>query len=127
MVDARTDDDITHEVLTQIILEEETRGPHLLPTNFLRQLIRFYGDDLHAMVPAFLEYSIGQFARSSARCGGIAARALGAPAMHEKTASRCASMPSPSSALSAPCCLARRGRDGTEVLAPEPAGAEPHV
>lgn len=84
VVDARTDDDITHEVLTQIILEEETRGPHLLPTNFLRQLIRFYGDDLQAMVPAFLEYSIGQFAREQGKMRGIAAEALGAPAMHEK-------------------------------------------
>lgn len=84
VVDARSDDDITHEVLTQIILEEETRGPHLLPTNFLRQLIRFYGDDLQAMVPAFLEYSIGQFAREQGKMRGIAAEALGAPAMHEK-------------------------------------------
>lgn len=77
VVDAKSDDDITHEVLTQIILEEETRGPHLLPVNFLRQLIRFYGDDLQAMVPAFLEYSIGQFAREQGKMRGIASEALG--------------------------------------------------
>ena len=77
VIDAKTDDDITHEVLTQIILEEETRGPHLLPVNFLRQLIRFYGDDLQAMVPAFLEYSIGQFAREQGKMRGIASEALG--------------------------------------------------
>ena len=77
VIDAKSDDDITHEVLTQIILEEETRGPHLLPVNFLRQLIRFYGDDLQAMVPAFLEYSIGQFAREQGKMRGIASEALG--------------------------------------------------
>ncbi|WP_026783869.1 polyhydroxyalkanoate synthesis repressor PhaR [Pleomorphomonas koreensis] len=77
VIDAKSDDDITHEVLTQIILEEETRGPHLLPVNFLRQLIRFYGDELQAMVPAFLEYSIGQFAREQGKMRGIASEALG--------------------------------------------------
>lgn len=77
VIDAKSDDEITHEVLTQIILEEETRGPHLLPVNFLRQLIRFYGDDLQAMVPAFLEYSIGQFAREQGKMRGIASEALG--------------------------------------------------
>ncbi len=84
VIDARSDQDITHEVLTQIILEEETRGPHLLPVNFLRQLIRFYGDELQAMVPAFLEYSIGQFAREQGKMRGIAGEALGAPALSEK-------------------------------------------
>ena len=84
VIDAKSDDDITHEVLTQLILEEETRGPHLLPVNFLRQLIRFYGDELQAMVPAFLEYSIGQFAREQGKMRGIAGEALGAPALSEK-------------------------------------------
>ncbi len=84
VIDAKSDDDITHEVLTQIILEEETRGPHLLPVNFLRQLIRFYGDELQAMVPAFLEYSIGQFAREQGKMRGIAGEALGVPALSEK-------------------------------------------
>ena len=84
VIDARSDQDITHEVLTQIILEEETRGPHLLPVNFLRQLIRFYGDELQAMVPAFLEYSIGQFAREQGKMRGIAGEALGASTLSEK-------------------------------------------
>ncbi len=84
VIDARSDEDITHEVLTQIILEEETRGPHLLPVNFLRQLIRFYGDELQAMVPAFLEYSIGQFAREQGKMRGIAGEALGASTLSEK-------------------------------------------
>ncbi|MCR5869752.1 polyhydroxyalkanoate synthesis repressor PhaR [Sphingomonas sp. J344] len=44
VVDAKTDEDITHNVLTQIIMEEEARGQTLLPVNFLRQLIALYGD-----------------------------------------------------------------------------------
>ena len=49
--DARTGDDITRSVLTQIIFEEEAKGQNLLPIKFLRQLIRFYGDSLQAFVP----------------------------------------------------------------------------
>jgi polyhydroxyalkanoate synthesis repressor PhaR len=58
--DAKTGDDITRSVLTQIIFEEENKdGNNLLPINFLRQLIRFYGDSLQGMVPNFLEFSMG--------------------------------------------------------------------
>lgn len=60
--DARTGDDITRSVLTQIIMEEETRGRSILPTSFLRHLIGFYGDPLQGIVPAFLERMMEQFA-----------------------------------------------------------------
>lgn len=56
--DAKTGDDITRSVLTQIIFEEESKGTNLLPINFLRQLIRFYGDSMQAIVPGFLEFSL---------------------------------------------------------------------
>ena len=49
--DAKTGEDITRSVLTQIIFEEESKGTNLLPINFLRQLIRFYGDSMQAFVP----------------------------------------------------------------------------
>lgn len=65
--DARTGDDITRPVLTQIIMEEETRGRSILPTSFLRQLIGFYGDPLQGMVPAFLERMMEQFAARQER------------------------------------------------------------
>jgi polyhydroxyalkanoate synthesis repressor PhaR len=61
--DARTGDDITRAVLGQIIFEHENRGQHLLPTAFLRQLIRFYGDSLQAFVPGYLETSLAIFTR----------------------------------------------------------------
>ncbi|MCP1336341.1 polyhydroxyalkanoate synthesis repressor PhaR [Futiania mangrovi] len=61
--DAKTSEDITRSVLTQIIFEEEAKGENLLPIRFLRQLIQFYGDNLQAVVPGYLEASIDTFAR----------------------------------------------------------------
>ena len=63
--DAKTGDDITRSVLTQIIFEEESKsGQNLLPIPFLRQLISFYGDSLQGVVPQYLEMSMTQFARN---------------------------------------------------------------
>ncbi len=62
--DAKTGEDITRTVLTQIIVEEENKGPHLLPISFLRQLIGLYGHSMQAMVPGYLDYSMQAFARN---------------------------------------------------------------
>ena len=62
--DAKTSEDITRSVLTQIIVEEEGKGQNLLPISFLRQLIGFYGDSMQWMVPSYLEYSMQAFARN---------------------------------------------------------------
>ena len=60
--DAKTGDDITRSVLTQIIFEQEGKGgQNLLPINFLRQLIRFYGDSMQLLVPRYLETSLSSF------------------------------------------------------------------
>lgn len=56
--DAKTGDDITRSVLTQIIFEEEAKGENLLPINFLRQLIGFYGNSMQSFVPSYLEMSM---------------------------------------------------------------------
>ena len=64
VLDARTDEDITHAVLTQIIMDEETRGQTLLPVSFLRQLIALYGDSMQSMVPQYLEASMEAFRRN---------------------------------------------------------------
>ncbi len=63
--DAKTGDDITRSVLTQIIFDEENKGgaQTLLPINFLRQLIRFYGDAMQGVVPGYLEMSIDSLTR----------------------------------------------------------------
>ena len=62
--DARTGEDITRSVLAQIIFDEESKGQHLLPIQFLRQLIGFYGDSLQAFVPSYLEMSMEGFIKN---------------------------------------------------------------
>lgn len=61
--DAKSGEDITRSVLTQIIFEEESKGQNLLPINFLRQLIRYYGDSMQALVPSYLEFSLDSLGR----------------------------------------------------------------
>jgi polyhydroxyalkanoate synthesis repressor PhaR len=67
--DAKTGDDLTHAVLTQIIVEQENRtgGQTLLPIPFLRQLIRFYGDSVERMVPSYLQISLESLAKEQER------------------------------------------------------------
>ncbi len=62
--DAKTKDDITHSVLTHIIMEQESMGQSLLPVSFLRHLISFYGDSLESVVPNYLEQSMHSFANN---------------------------------------------------------------
>jgi polyhydroxyalkanoate synthesis repressor PhaR len=67
VIDAKSDEDITHNVLTQIIMEEENRGQTMLPVSFLRQLIALYGDSMQSMVPQYLEASMDAFRRNQAQ------------------------------------------------------------
>jgi polyhydroxyalkanoate synthesis repressor PhaR len=60
--DAKTGEDLTRSILTQIILEEDSKGRNLLPINFLRQLIGYYDDSLRAFLPRYLELSMENFA-----------------------------------------------------------------
>ncbi len=64
VVDAKTGEDITHQVLTQIIVEEEARGTTMLPVNFLRQLIGLYGNSMQGLVPQYLEQAMDSFAKN---------------------------------------------------------------
>ena len=78
--DARTNEDITRQVLTQIIFEAENSGQNLLPIQFLRQLIKLYGHQIQALVPGYLEMSLDAFAREKDKMrehvGGSAAGGL---------------------------------------------------
>ncbi|MEL6287396.1 MAG: polyhydroxyalkanoate synthesis repressor PhaR [Pseudomonadota bacterium] len=67
VVDAKSGDDLTHSVLTQIILEQESKGQNLMPVNFLRQLIRFYGHGMQRLVPSYLEMSLDTLSREQDR------------------------------------------------------------
>ncbi|MEO5373604.1 MAG: polyhydroxyalkanoate synthesis repressor PhaR [Alphaproteobacteria bacterium] len=74
--DARTGEDITRSVLTQIIVEEEAKGQNLLPISFLRQVIGFYGDSLGGLVPRYLEYSMQAFAQHEEQMRSLMQNAL---------------------------------------------------
>ncbi|HEY9554268.1 polyhydroxyalkanoate synthesis repressor PhaR [Allosphingosinicella sp.] len=67
VVDARTGEDITHNVLTQIIMDQESSGKTMLPANFLRQLIAMYGDSMQGLVPQYLEASMEAFQRNQSQ------------------------------------------------------------
>jgi polyhydroxyalkanoate synthesis repressor PhaR len=76
--DAKSGDDITHSVLTQIIFEQESKtGNTLLPISFLRQLISYYGDQMQMVVPTFLEHSMKNFADQQAQMREQMTRAFG--------------------------------------------------
>ena len=75
--DARTGEDITRSVLTQIIFEEEAKGQSLLPIKFLRQLIRFYGDSLQSFVPGYLDMSMDGFTKNQEAMRNRLAEAFG--------------------------------------------------
>ncbi len=67
VVDAKTGADITHQILTQIIMEEESSGEHMLPVSFLRQLISMYGNSMQSLIPHYLEASMENFCANQAK------------------------------------------------------------
>ncbi len=74
--DAKTGDDITRTVLTQIIFEEESKGQNLLPISFLRNLISFYGDSLQSLVPGYLDVSMSSFSKNQEQMRSYMTEAL---------------------------------------------------
>lgn len=87
--DAKTGEELTHSVLTQIIVEQESKGQqNLLPVGFLRQLIRFYGNSMQGLIPSYLEYSLDTLTREQEKYSKQFAGAFGAAAfeaMHDQT------------------------------------------
>jgi polyhydroxyalkanoate synthesis repressor PhaR len=75
--DAKTGEDITRSVLTQIIVEEEAKGKALLPTAFLRHLIGFYGDQMQSMVPRFLDQAMGALAQQQEQMRATVQKTMG--------------------------------------------------
>jgi polyhydroxyalkanoate synthesis repressor PhaR len=67
VIDAKTGADITHQILTQIIMDEEAGGESMLPTSFLRQLIAMYGNSMQALLPGYLEASMDHFRENQAK------------------------------------------------------------
>ena len=75
--DAKSGEDITRSVLTQIIFEQENKGHNLLPITFLRQVIRFYGDSMQTLLPRYLEVSIDSFTREQEKLREQMSKAFG--------------------------------------------------
>lgn len=80
VVDAKSGEDLTRGVLAQIIFEEESKGETLLPVEFLRQLIGFYGDSMQSMVPGYLNMTMDSFAHQQAEMREKMAGAMTDPA-----------------------------------------------
>src|SRR5215217_8076488 len=81
--DAKSGEDITRSVLAQIIFEQENKeGQNLLPVTVLRQLIRFYGDSLQALVPSYLEFSMNNLSQEQQKLRDQMAQAFGPAAFH---------------------------------------------
>lgn len=81
VVDAKSGEDITRNVLTQIIFDAESKGPNLLPITFLRQLIRFYGDSMQRLVPSYLEHSLATLTREQEKFRIYLNSSIGAAAL----------------------------------------------
>ncbi|OZA94322.1 polyhydroxyalkanoate synthesis repressor PhaR [Altererythrobacter sp. H2] len=64
VVDAKTGEDITHSILTQIIMDEEASGTQMLPVSFLRDLISMYGNSMQSLMPSYLEASMANFRKN---------------------------------------------------------------
>ena len=83
VTDAKSGDDITRSVLAQIMFEQESKvGQNLLPTTFLRQLIRFYGDNMQALVPRYLEFSMENLTRDQQKLRDQMEKTFGPTAFH---------------------------------------------
>ena len=77
--DAKTGDDLTRQVLTQIILDQENRGGNLLPLNFLRKLVGYYGQDMGGVLPGYLDASLESFQQNQGRLQEQFATTFGQP------------------------------------------------
>ena len=108
VVDAKTGEDITHQVLTQIIVDEESRGSTLLPVNFLRQIIGLYGGQMQGAVPPYLEAAMEAFQKNQKAMAGafgpnmFADLAKRNMAMFEEAAQAIAVTPKPKAAAQTP-------------------------
>ena len=124
VTDAKSGEDITRSVLAQIMFEQENKGgQNLLPTTFLRQLIRFYGHSLQGLVPSYLEFSLESLAREQQKFRDQMAQAFGpAAAFHAMEEQARSNLAFFSEAMRMFLPFAR-GRNGKEAGAAQPGSA----
>ncbi|MFT4076267.1 MAG: polyhydroxyalkanoate synthesis repressor PhaR [Asticcacaulis sp.] len=127
--DAKTGDDITRGVLAQIIFEEESRGQNLLPIQFLRQLISFYGDSMQNLLPTYLEMSLDGFAKQQERFRSQFSQAFGAApgiGFFDEQVSQNLAMFDRAMRMFSPFSFASTGASGAAAATPSPEpAAEP--
>jgi polyhydroxyalkanoate synthesis repressor PhaR len=122
--DAKSGEEITRSVLTQIIFEQENKeGQNLLPVTFLRQLIRFYGDSLQSLVPRYLEFSMENLAREQQKLREQMSQAFGPAAFHAMEEQVRTNMSFFTEAMRMFSPFAQRN-DGKESAKEQPPGAE---
>ncbi|MBV9783146.1 MAG: polyhydroxyalkanoate synthesis repressor PhaR [Acidisphaera sp.] len=121
--DAKSGEDITRGVLTQIIVEEESKGKALLPTGFLRQLIGFYGDSMQALVPRYLEQAMSTFARQQQQMRQAMQQTMGSlfPFGMEEVGRQNLAMVERAMTLFAPFYRPAEPAEGSETAPTEPA------
>lgn len=124
--DAKSGEDLTHSVLTQIIVDEESKnGQNLLPIGFLRQLIRFYGHSIQRIVPSYLELSLSSLSRDKDKYQNYFGGAFGAAAleaMHEQALNNLAMFEKAFAMFAPPYQGAAEAKKAAE---PQPAAAQP--
>jgi polyhydroxyalkanoate synthesis repressor PhaR len=121
--DAKSGEDLTHSVLTQIIVDQESRGGQsLLPIRFLRQLIRFYGDSIERLVPSYLEFSLDSLTRQQDNYRRRFAHTFGTAAFEamQDQARKNMQMFEKALGLFSPFSVQDQGKSGTE----EPMGGQ---
>lgn len=128
VVDAKSGEDLTRGVLAQIIFEEESKGETLLPVEFLRQLIGFYGDSMQGMVPSYLRMSMDTFAQQQAELRERMTGAMGSPAasmqMMEEAAKRNMAMFEQAMKMFSPFGAAGEAAAGETKSAPAKSGTK---
>ncbi len=118
VLDAKSSEDITHNVLTQIIMEGEGKGQSMLPTNFLRQIISLYGDSVQAMLPGYLDASMDAFHGNQEKMRGMVEGALAATPFGEIAKRNMAMFEAATSAFRPPAkSSAVKGDQSEEVAA----------
>ena len=120
--DAKSGEEITRSVLTQIIFEQENKeGQNLLPVTFLRQLIRFYGDSLQSLVPRYLEFSMENLSREQQKLREQMSQAFGPAAFHamEEQVRTNMSFFTEAMRMFSPFALRNEGKEGGKEQTPD--------
>jgi polyhydroxyalkanoate synthesis repressor PhaR len=127
VLDAKSDEDITHSILTQIIMDEEARGSTMLPSGFLRQLISMYGDSMQSMVPGYLEGAMDTFRSNQEKFKSVVEGAIAANPLVELHKNNMAMFEAATSAFRPPAKAADNKDDEIAALKAELAALQDKV